>query len=189
MLFRSWGWSDGELVYCQTAYEAASEAEALATPAADLSSPSTGCGGFSWTILRAPLSLTESWDDSWGGSHQIDAFHWRMGDSDFSITEANDKEQWLIAQNGADNSWNPGLWSRFDWTWNGDLYYCQTAYAAATEADARATPAADAANLESGCGSFSWTALRPALSIDGSWADNWGGSHSINAFKIGRAHV
>ena len=179
-----WGWSDGELLYCQTAYGAATEAEALATPAADLSSPASGCGGFPWSILRAPFVLTDGWDDSWGGTHWIDAFTWQMGDSTFAITDNEPSQYRLIAQNGADNTYNPDLWSRFDWTAGdaGSVYYCQTAYAAATEADALATPGADNGDLAGGCGGFSWTEMRSMLSINGEWADGWGGTHTINAF-------
>ena len=179
-----WGWQDGELLYCQTAYDAATEADALATPAADLTNPAGGCNGFSWSVLRAPFSLVDAWDDSWGGEHLIDAFTWRSGDSSFAISQVDDTASWLVAQNAATNTWSPGLWSRFDWTWDaeGGVYYCQTAYAAESEAAALATPAADAGNLASGCGGFSWTEMRPMLSIDGDWLDGWGGTHSIDAF-------
>jgi hypothetical protein len=178
-----WGWLDGELLYCQTAYDAASEADALATPAADISSPRSGCGGFSWSALRAPLSISDGWDDAWGGGHVIDAFGWHSEGADYAIYAADDAAGWLVAKNGAGNDWNPGLWSRFDWTWNADaLYYCQTGYAEATEADALAKAAADSGNLSAGCGGFSWTELRAMLSINGEWADGWGGTHDINAF-------
>ncbi len=179
-----WGWVEGELIYCQTAYAAATEGEAMGTPPADLSSPGSGCGGYSWSVLRAPFSLTDGWDDAWGGEHVIDAFSWQMGTSSYSISEVDEAGRWAVAQNGAANEWNPSAWSRFDWAWDADasLYYCQTAYAAATEAEALATPAADAADLGGGCGGFSWTELRPMLSINGAWLDGWGGDHDVNAF-------
>ena len=70
-----------------------------------------------------------------------------------------------MAQNGPDNSYNPSLWSRFDWTYDdtGALYYCQSAYNAATQAEAAAAsePDASAPGL-GGCGSFLWTALTPS---------------------------
>jgi hypothetical protein len=179
-----WGWSDGELVYCQTAYAAESEDAALATPAADLTNPTSGCNGFSWTVLRAPFSLVDGWDDAWGGEHVIDPFTWWNGASSYAIARIDDANSWLVAQNAATNDWNPGLWSRFDWTWDaeGAAYYCQTAYAAESEDAAVATPAADAGDLAAGCGGFSWTEIRPMLSIGGVWTDAWGGSHFIDAF-------
>jgi len=49
-----WSWdTKGGLWYCQTAYGAKSEKEALATPAADSSDMDAGCGGFSWTALTS----------------------------------------------------------------------------------------------------------------------------------------
>ena len=66
---------------------------------------------------------------------------------------------YLIAENDAGNSYNPGLFSKFEWTMdNGDLYYCQSAYNAATAADAM-NAAADATDIAAGCGGFGWTGL------------------------------
>ncbi|MFT4979505.1 MAG: hypothetical protein ACI8S6_005416, partial [Myxococcota bacterium] len=178
-----WGWAEDELYVCQTAYAEATEADALATPAADIDDLSAGCGGFSWSQLRTPLAVSGSYDDAWGSTHLVSAFSWDIGTSTFAISQADDAGQWAVAQNGADNSWNPELWSRFDWAWDSDstLYYCQTAYAAASEAEALAA-SADSSDLSSGCGGFSWTAMRPSLSINGTWTDGWGGGHIVTAW-------
>ena len=125
---------------------------------------SAGCGGFSWTALRLALSIDGDWLDGWGGQHSISAFTWTNEGSTYDIAEASDADGWLVAQNGASNSWNAGLWSRFDWTWDaeGALWYCQTAYDAPSREDAAATPAADASEpATTGCGSFSWTSMSP----------------------------
>jgi hypothetical protein len=108
------------------------------------------------------LEIIGNWSDSWGGSHAISQSSWENYGV-FHITQSNNAEGWLIAQNDSNNSWNPGDWSRFDWTWDGtQLWYCQTAYAAASEASALATPAADPSNPSvSGCDIFSWTRLDP----------------------------
>ena len=179
-----WGWAKEELVYCQTAYDKATEADALATPAADIGDPRSGCGGFPWTVMRAPTGIDGVWDDAWGGSHAVGPFAWVVGSDSFIISKADPAAQWAVAQNSASNSWNPELWSRFDWHWQaGDLYYCQTAYDKATEADASSTPPADGTDLAGGCGGFPWTALRASLPITGAWSDDWGTSHVINAFE------
>ncbi len=179
-----WAWIDGDLRYCQVAYDAASEADAMAAGPADPASPSSGCNGFSWTRLRPPLSITGGWDDNWGGGHSVDPFVWWSGDASYAISQSDDAASWLVAQNGSDNAWNPDLWSRFDWAWqaDGSVAFCQTAYAAASEDEALATPAADPSNVASGCGGFSWSFLRPTLPIGGAWVDSWGGSHDIDAF-------
>jgi hypothetical protein len=47
-----WTTYQGDLYVCQTAYDAADEATAVATTAADATDPTTaGCGGFSWSLL------------------------------------------------------------------------------------------------------------------------------------------
>ena len=53
------------------------------------------------------------------------------------ISQADYDAGWVIAQNDSGNSYNPDLWSKFEWTSNnGEWYYCQSAYAEASEADA-----------------------------------------------------
>ena len=148
--------------FCQTAFDADTEDEALATAAADPSDPSSaGCGGFAWTRLYVPLPLRGSWVDGWGGSHDIREWAWAMGDSTYHIVDYDIEERWIVAQNDEDNTWNPGLWSRFDWTEVEDsLWFCQTAFDADTEQAARdAGPADDSAPDSSGCGGFAWSAL------------------------------
>lgn len=115
-----------------------------------------------------PLQIIGSWTDPFGGTHTIDASSWTQdyGYGDplvFHITDYDNAGTWLVAQNDVANSYNPELWSRFDWAWDGAaLYYCQTAFAAASEAEALATPAPDATDPgASGCGGFPWTALSP----------------------------
>ena len=66
----------------------------------------------------------------------------------------------MIAQNGADNDFNPGLWSQFTFIVDGsDTYMCQTPYGAENENAAICAEAPDAANLESGCDGFAWSKL------------------------------
>jgi hypothetical protein len=92
----------------------------------------------------------------------IAATTWNDGFGLFHIAAYSNPFEYVIAQNDAANTFNPSLWSRFDWvTFSSHLYYCQTAYAALTEADAMATPRADASNpAVTGCGgAFAWTAL------------------------------
>ena len=110
------------------------------------------------------IAIAGSWTDSWGGTHTIDDVHWDQGYASFHISQYDNGGMYAIAQNDEGNDWSPSLWSRFDWTWDssGALWYCQTAYDAATEEAALATPAADPANpAASGCGSFSWTGMSP----------------------------
>ncbi len=183
----------GELWFCQTAYDAADEAAALSTPAADPSDPANGgCGGFAWTRLlpdaQGPTVLVGDFVDAWGTHHSLRQGLWstRAGSeaSAYALTAYDNDEGWTVGQNGADNPYNPNLWSRFDVAeQGGDWYLCQTAYDAADEAAALATPAADATDpAAGGCGSFPWTLLgqdQGLLALVGSYTDEWGTEHAV----------
>jgi hypothetical protein len=161
-----WTYDGDALYYCQTAYDAASEGEAMSAQPADNTNLETGCGGFSWSRLYVRLDIRGEWDDSWGTHHSISEWSWLMssewGNGEYQVTQYDNLGQWIVAQNSPDDPWNPDLWSRFDWAYDGNqLYYCQTAYNAATEEDALNTPASDSSDLAGGCGGFSWTELLP----------------------------
>lgn len=107
------------------------------------------------------LEIIGSWIDDFDGTHEITAHTWTMAVGGvFHIDEFDNTEMVLFAENDSGNEFNPDLWSRMDWTWDGDdLYFCQTAYNAADKADAMATPAADGSDLTAGCGGFGWSGL------------------------------
>lgn len=130
------------------------------------------------------LAIIGEYDDSWGGIQIIDEDLWSSGDFSFEISQYNNEEHVVIAQNAADNEWNPSLWSKFQWTHDPqqNLFYCQVSFDAAAEADAISIPPADPTSLETGCGGFGWTMLRPQLSIAGNYTDGWS-DHDINSFR------
>ena len=175
--------NDGGLFYCQSAYDAASEEDAMAATA-DANDLAAGCGGFGWSELRVELDLTGNFTDNWGGSHTINSFSWNNGGSVFHIQSFDNDANWAVALNDSANSWNPDLFSKFEWTTdsNGGWFYCQSAYDAATIEDAMAA-AADANDLAAGCGGFGWSEVRVEFDLTGNFTDNWGGSHSINSFS------
>jgi hypothetical protein len=110
------------------------------------------------------IDIAGTYVDEFGTEHVVDDVSWTQtypGYSawTFAISSYDDEARFVIAQNDPDDPYNAGLWSRFDWT--GDLHVCQTAYAAATEAEALATPRADDTDLDGGCGGFAWTDLTP----------------------------
>ena len=111
------------------------------------------------------VAIAGDWMDDSGTAHVIDNESWvqtaSWGTNVFHITQVNNAQEFLIAQNDADNGFNPDLWSRFDWTtWNGSVWYCQTTYDAASEQDAFSAPRADDSDPENGgCGSFAWSQL------------------------------
>jgi hypothetical protein len=112
------------------------------------------------------LAIVGVYIDSWGTDHDIGEATWTQaaGSTVFHITQYDNAEAWVVAENDAANDWNAGLWSRFDWTWDGDgrLWYCQVAYDATSEDAALTAAAPDPSDPgASGCGGFSWTELIP----------------------------
>jgi hypothetical protein len=110
------------------------------------------------------LEIAGSYVDNFQGTHVISDDNWSMGGmGEFEITQFDNEENYAIAHNSEDNEYNPGLWSRMDWTQkDGELWFCQTAYDAASEEAALATQPADPADpANSGCQGFSWTELTP----------------------------
>jgi hypothetical protein len=160
-----WTWDGSDTYYCQTVFDGATRMDALSATPSDPMRLSDGCGGFSWTRLdHDAIALEGAWDDQWGASHEIADELWldSYGNT-FHIADYSNLDSYAIAQNDAANYWNPSLWSRFDWTLSGGaVWYCQTAFAASTEAAARGTAPADATDpATGGCGGFSWTRMLP----------------------------
>lgn len=114
------------------------------------------------------LAIAGVYTDEYGATHEIDEATWvqrfpaPFEDTwTFTVTQHDNAGEFLVAQNGAENPYSAGLWSRFDWTWPDHLYYCQTVYDAEVEQDAADASRADAADLDAGCGGFAWTDLTP----------------------------
>jgi hypothetical protein len=170
-----WAWdADDQLFVCQGTYDAATEADAIAAETTDADDLSIGCGGFAWTQLRSPNPISGDWADNWGTLHSIDSFTWAQSGEGWTATyeigTVNDEDSYLTALNGED-TYYPGSWSRFDWTYSadGDRYYCQIASDMTTELEASGAIDADADDLEAGCGGFGWSQLMEPLDIRGLW--------------------
>ncbi len=110
------------------------------------------------------LAINGVYLDGWGTDHTITNDTWTQTWGVWHISEYDNEAMFVIAENDANNGYFPSAWSRFDWFVDADLaiWYCQTAYDAATEADAQNTPRADDADVAyAGCGGFGWTNLTP----------------------------
>lgn len=112
------------------------------------------------------LEIAGTYTDEFGGHHTITQTTWDSSDATFTfifhILEFDNDLNFLVALNDSANSFNPGLYSRFMWTYaNGNLYYCQDVFDATSETAARYAPFSDAGNLTTGCGGFAWTNLTP----------------------------
>ncbi|EDM81936.1 hypothetical protein PPSIR1_05698 [Plesiocystis pacifica SIR-1] len=107
------------------------------------------------------LEIVGEYVDEWGSEHTITDAQWQQDALLFHVLDYDNEADYLIAENDANNEWSAGLFSRFDWAWDGDsLYYCQTVYDAEAAEAAEAAEPADAANLAGGCGEgFPWTLM------------------------------
>jgi hypothetical protein len=106
------------------------------------------------------LAIVGTYTDDFADTHMISETEWINSAGSFAISQYSNEEMWLVAQNAEANEFNPGLWSRFDWAWDGEqLYYCQSVYDGPTIDDALAG-SADASDLMTGCGMFAWSQLQ-----------------------------
>jgi hypothetical protein len=132
--------------------------------AADSDTASDGSTG------AAGLEIAGEWLEEFapgmGITHVIDEVRWdqlaMFGDAIFHVATYDNAERYVVAQGDGANEFSPGLWSRFDWTWDGDtLYYCTAVFDGATAEDALTAPASEPDDLEMGCGGFPWSLLMP----------------------------
>lgn len=178
-----WTWFDGGLYFCQTVFDGATEDDAANATPADATDPTAGgCAGFTWSQLIGP-EIWSTYRDNFDLTHAVTPRSWSQGSSTFELTQFNNTDNFLIAQNSADNEFNPGLWSRFEWTESaGNLYFCQVSFDAASEADALAAGPADTSDpATGGCSDFAWSELTEVAEIFGEYGDDFGMSHSVAA--------
>ncbi len=163
-----WTWFGDAWWICQTAFDAASEEEALAADPADPAAPDTdGCGGFPWSTLVAsqgPVAIIGDWLDDWGFDHAIRQDSWTMDPNGTPsvvwFTQYDNDAGWIVGQNDGVDSWNPDLWSRYDYILEADsVRFCQITFDAADEATALADESADREDMDAGCAGFAWSLL------------------------------
>lgn len=131
---------------------------------------------------QEPLSVVGIWEDNY--TTTIEITQTEMSDSwgsTYTITDYNNDERWLVAQNGANNAYNPNLWSKFEWFVDSEIYYCQTAYDAA-DAESAIAAMSDQSDKDAGCNGFPWSIIREQITIKGVYNDNWGTQHTVNSF-------
>ncbi len=129
-------------------------------------STSLGTTGVTTGLTDEPLEIAGQWSDGFG-EHDITSELWTISfegsnPSLFTIVWYDNEIDTLVAQNDAQNDFNPGLWSKFQWTYDGDdaLWFCQVVFDAPTQADAEASPDADPSDPGAGgCGMFPWSPL------------------------------
>jgi hypothetical protein len=156
--------------YCQASFGSASLSDALDDGFSDNTNLETGCGEaeFSFSAL-GPIDfpIGFSGEDDMGTAVNVGASFITVAYPDFRpymmhharILSGDTAGQYVaIGLNDIGNDSDGGLWSRFDLVYdNNVLRYCQSQYNALRFTDALNADAADASNLETGCGSFPWS--------------------------------
>jgi hypothetical protein len=166
--------SGPSFAWCSSVYNAATAAAAEATDTSvdvdgngdvdyNAADAAKGCNGFSFSTLTAYANpYIGTFNDNWGSTFTVTA------------TEVGGRtieawgDSWILAQNAADDAYNPSLWSLFKFHTNdgGQLGYCQIVYNGATAAAALTADISasyNAANmLTDGCNGFGHTLLTPA---------------------------
>lgn len=122
-----------------------------------------GQGGFGGADAGT-LEIAGTWEDEFGTNYEIDDVAVKtgseFGSSSIYLTQIDNAAQWVIGQNAQENEYNPCLYSRLEWHWEGEeLYVCQSVFMAGSEIAAEKAPMADSGDLETGCGGFSWSKL------------------------------
>jgi hypothetical protein len=99
--------------------------------------------------------------DNFGGLQDVSAFFWVSADAVFEVCSVDNSSNRIIAMNNLRNTYNPGKFSRFEWTTAANrLWYCQIVYDAPSAAAAAAAPSANTSNpAQGGCGNFAWSEL------------------------------
>lgn len=131
------------------------------TEAATDGTDDTGAAG-----LEIAGQWLEEFSPGEGITHTIDETRWEQaadfGTAIFHVDGYLNASRFVVARSDAANEFSPDLYSRFDWTWDGDdLYYCIAIFDAPTAEDALAAPPTDPSDLAMGCGGFPWSALVP----------------------------
>ena len=119
---------------------------------------------------EAALEINGSYTDNFSTSHTISNDTWVQGESSYTIVSYNNDTNTVIAQNAADNQFNPNKFSKFNYTdrsADGKFYHCTVAYNADSLEAVIAVADADSSDPgTSGCGSFSWTQMTSGTGIN-----------------------
>jgi hypothetical protein len=113
------------------------------------------------SLNKTDPSIKGIYADNFGGLQEVSAPFWISTDAVFEICSVDNGSNRIIAMNNLRNAYNPGKFSRFEWTkYSNRLWYCQIVYDAPSAAAAAAAPPADPTNpSQGGCGKFAWSEL------------------------------
>jgi hypothetical protein len=162
---------DGTHSYCMGVYDAASEEAAVAaTMFYDANNATHGCGGsFGFSIISPyAMPVANKWVGNYGTQFTITDDHWyeasEWGTSTYTIFAYT--STYAILQNPADDSYNPGKWTKVEYhkVSSEGFHFCKTKYDAASwkEAYAEDTSAVyNTSDADAGCNGFGHSITTP----------------------------
>ncbi|MDZ4673193.1 MAG: hypothetical protein SGI84_02000 [Gemmatimonadota bacterium] len=115
---------------------------------------------------RAPAELVGEWVDDYGIRYQVSDTLWLQQPSVvYRVARWEAGEQYLVAQNGAENPADGGLYTRIDWVeleaaapW--DWAFCMATWDANSSAGAAVAPASDREHPRTGCDGHPFSRMR-----------------------------
>jgi hypothetical protein len=117
-------------------------------------------GGCSAKPTASP-EIAGNYVDNYGGLQSVTNDFWYSAGLVFETCSIDNAGHRLVAYNNLRDGYNPGKFSRFEWTKSDNrLWYCQSVFDAATEQAAQSAPSADPGHpAVGGCGNFAWSEL------------------------------
>ncbi len=127
------------------------------------------CIGLLLLAMKLPVAGKPigNWQDDYGITYRISDTLWTQEPGiRYHVIHWNEKDQYILAKNDADNPTDAGLYTRIDyrmfadmkpWTWG----FCLTVYNAQTDSLALAAQAADREHPKKGCNGFPFSRMKP----------------------------
>lgn len=115
---------------------------------------------------RAPSMLSGTFEDDYGSQYTISDSTWVQHPSaTYVVGRWHPDEKFVIAQNGPDNPYDTGLWTRIDWVELDDMApyewaFCLSTYDAVSPKEAEMVTVADRAAPRTGCNGFPFSRMR-----------------------------
>ena len=166
-----WNWGIALLALCVVAAgpmgcESSGDGDGDGTAGAGEESGETGLESGDESGDPEALEIVGDWTSQFS-SESITEDLWDQGGFVTTIASYDNAENWAVTQNADDAEFSPSAYNKTIWTepTEDGFAYCTVAFGIATqeEAEAAATDAADASDLEGeGCGGFAWSILSPA---------------------------
>ncbi|MBO6576826.1 MAG: serine hydrolase [Rhodothermales bacterium] len=141
-----------------------------------------GCGRPAPETPGSPDGFTGLFADDYGIEYSVTPDLWLQRPSTrYHVVEWNPEGKYLLAQNGADNPSEAGLWTRIDWVALEDSEFewafCYAVYDAGSLEEARAAPDSQRETPRIGCNGFPFSRMKRIPTEGANAPEGWAISH------------